>query len=59
MAEKSKMKMFKKCRSCCLDCTVVRAMATEKIADGDKKKTVEAMFGEGKPKYGTDTCPKR
>lgn len=59
MVEKSKMKLFKKCRSCGLDCTIVRARATEKVADSAKKKVVEVMFGEGKPKYGTDNCPKR
>lgn len=59
MAE-NKPKTFKKCRSCGLDCTVVRARAIEKVvSEVERRKIIVSMFGDSKPKYGTDNCPKR
>ncbi len=55
----NKTKQYKKCRSCNLDCVIVRARATEKVADNKKNEVIKVMFGEGEPKYNTQNCPKR
>lgn len=55
----NKTKQYRKCKSCNLDCVIVRARAVEKIVDCKKKEVLESMFGEGNPKYSMQNCPKR
>lgn len=57
--KKAPMKVGRKCHTCSFDCTVTRAMSVEKLPDNKKKDAIKAQFGEDKPRYGIDTCPKR
>ncbi len=50
----------KKCKTCSLDCVVTRAIATESARnEATRDEVIKAMFGEKKPSYTSETCPKK
>ncbi len=56
---KKKQLVNKLCARCSLDCIVVRALAVEQIPDSKRAEFLKNRFGEGKPIYTRDTCPKK
>ena len=59
MGKSKASKAGKKCRGCGLDCSILRAIALDKISDSERKERAIAMFGSEKPKYTQENCPKR
>jgi hypothetical protein len=64
MVDKTKNKKcsterYKRCAKCTLDCSFIRTIALEKFPDNEKGSMEKSMFGDDKPKYSLQTCPKR
>lgn len=56
---KGKDKKSKKCKSCSLDCSIIRADALGTVSVSEKKERNIALFGSEKAKYTKETCPKK
>lgn len=49
----------KKCKSCGLDCIIVRGLAVAGLPDSKKPEKLKAMYGDTKPAYNPENCKKR
>lgn len=58
MAKKKKT-INRLCGRCSLNCTIVRALSVEQIPDSKRAEFLKNRFGEGKPVYSSENCPKK